>query len=78
MSTQETTEIQTEDEADENEPVEQTACDQAVVWSGNLLLVVAILDVAFFTIWNFISPVFLAPDCVRCCIAQCITASTHV
>lgn len=47
------------------DPQRQTACDQAVVWSGNLLLVLAILDVAFFTIWNFLSPAFLESDCVR-------------
>jgi hypothetical protein len=51
---------------DENgEPRRQSACDQAVMWSGNLLLIVAILDVVFFTVWNFISPVFLDSNCVR-------------
>ncbi len=40
----------------------QTGCDQAVVWSGNFLLVFAILDVVFFTVWNFVSPFLLATD----------------
>lgn len=40
----------------------QTGCDQAVVWSGNFLLVFAILDVVFFTVWNFVSPFLLSSD----------------